>query len=525
MYQALYRKYRPQTFHDVVGQEAIVQTLINQAKTGKFSHAYLFTGSRGTGKTTCSKLLAKAINCLNMTDGQPCGECEICKGIENDSLMDIVEMDAASNNGVDNIRALKEEAYFVPAVCKKRVYIIDEAHMLSIPAFNALLKILEEPPEHVTFILATTEVHKLPVTILSRCQRFDFSRITPDHIAKRLLWVSERENLQLDETAAFLLAKLSDGGMRDALSLLDKCASAGSVIDANTVKALCGTTDAQGVYDMAGHIVNKDLSSAVLLLGDLYRQSVSMSGFISRLLEVFRNVMLCKVLPDIKTVYPCGADEERTLLSLAGKISGPTSMELVSMLTDGVDTMQKSAAQKTSAELIIISMIQHLMGVRAAFAAPAVQPQPAAASAPVMQEVQPGSAEKPIEIQTETQPAQRPAAASKGPRLFPRWSEVLEQLEDKNKMAYVALTGSKAYLEGNLLLIDCQSPLFLNLMRTSEQCSGDIREAARAVTGQTFRLGPYKKAAEQPAKEEQNDKLSKLIDNARASGVDVTIKE
>jgi len=518
MYQALYRKYRPQTFADVVGQDAIVQTLINQSRNNKFSHAYLFTGSRGTGKTTCSKLLAKAINCLDPQDGQPCGKCDICKGIENDSLLDIVEMDAASNNGVDNIRALKEEAYFVPAVCKKRVYIIDEAHMLSIPAFNALLKTLEEPPEHVVFILATTEVHKLPVTILSRCQRFDFSRITPQHIADRLLWVAEREQLALSEDAAFLIAKLSDGGMRDALSLLDKCASAGTAIDIDTVKTLCGATDAAVITNMAGHILNKDMSSAITLLDELYQKSVSMSGFVSQLLNVFRNIMLCKVLPDIKAVVPCTNEEERTLLALAAKVNGPTSMQLVSLLTEGVEKMQKSAAQKITAELIVIGMIQHLLGVKAAFAAAPAAVETAPESAAVVNE--------PVvkEVQTEAPKAQ-PAAPANGPRLFPRWNDILAVLEDKNKMAYVALTGSKAYLDGNLLLIDCQSPLFLNLMRTNEKCSGDIREAARQVTGQTFRLGPYKKSDAASEQQVTNDKLNKLIDSARASGIDVTIKE
>lgn len=222
MYQALYRKWRPKTFADVVGQEHITQTLRRQAAQGRLSHAYLFTGTRGTGKTTCAKILAKAVNCQNPSDGDPCGQCPACLGIDNGSLLDVMELDAASNNGVDHVRALRDEAIYSPASVKYRVYIIDEVHMLSVAAFNALLKILEEPPAHLIFILATTELHKVPATILSRCQRFAFKRIMPQDIAQRLLYVSARENIALSPDAAETLARLADGALRDALSLLDQ---------------------------------------------------------------------------------------------------------------------------------------------------------------------------------------------------------------------------------------------------------------------------------------------------------------
>ncbi|MEE1053807.1 MAG: DNA polymerase III subunit gamma/tau, partial [Acutalibacteraceae bacterium] len=238
-YQALYRKYRPTKFSDVVGQDHITKTLKNELDSGKIVHAYLFTGTRGTGKTTCAKILAKAINCLNSKGGDPCGECEICRMIANDEITDIVEMDAASNNGVDDIRELREQVNFAPATAKYRVYIIDEVHMLSGAAFNALLKTLEEPPEHVVFILATTEVHKLPATILSRCQRFDFRRIDSAEIVGRLKYVAENEGLNLTDDAATLIASAADGGMRDALSILDLCASTGSDITEDTVSNVC----------------------------------------------------------------------------------------------------------------------------------------------------------------------------------------------------------------------------------------------------------------------------------------------
>ena len=230
MYQVLYRKWRPQVFTDVYGQEHITKTLMNAVDTGRVSHAYLFTGSRGTGKTTCAKILAKAVNCEHPVNGNPCNECASCRGIDDGSVVDVVEIDAASNNGVDNIRDLREETNYMPSSVKYRVYIIDEVHMLSTGAFNALLKTLEEPPEHVKFILATTEVHKLPSTILSRCQRFDFKRISPEDISSRLKYVAKQENIDLTDEGAMLIARVSDGGMRDALSLLDRCASYGKKI-------------------------------------------------------------------------------------------------------------------------------------------------------------------------------------------------------------------------------------------------------------------------------------------------------
>lgn len=243
MYRALYRKWRPQRFADVVGQTAIVTALQNQISAGRIGHAYLFTGTRGTGKTTCAKIFAKAVNCLDTSSPDPCGECEICKGIDSGSVMDIIEMDAASNNGVDDIRDLRDEVAYLPSVCKYKVYIIDEVHMLSTAAFNALLKTMEEPPEHVIFILATTEVQKVPVTILSRCQRYDFTRITADDIAGRLLYVAGQEKIELDENAAQLIGRLADGAMRDALSILDTCAGVDNHVDEALVRRMAGVTD------------------------------------------------------------------------------------------------------------------------------------------------------------------------------------------------------------------------------------------------------------------------------------------
>ena len=243
MYRALYRKWRPRKFADVVGQEAIVTALQNQIAAGRIGHAYLFTGTRGTGKTTCAKIFAKAVNCLDTTSPDPCGECAVCKGIDEGTILDVSEIDAASNNSVDDIRDLRDETAYLPAVCKYKVYIIDEVHMLSTSAFNALLKTMEEPPEHVIFILATTEVQKVPATILSRCQRYDFQRITADKIAGRLEYVAGQENIELDHNAAELIGRLADGAMRDALSILDTCAGVSNTVDEALVRRMAGVMD------------------------------------------------------------------------------------------------------------------------------------------------------------------------------------------------------------------------------------------------------------------------------------------
>jgi len=277
MYRVLYRKYRPRVFADVIGQPQVTTTLKNELQSDRIAHAYLFTGSRGTGKTTCSKILAKAVNCLSPVNGDPCGECAICRGIEDGSVMDVVEIDAASNNGVDDIRMLREEADFTPANAKYRVYIIDEVHMLSIGAFNALLKTLEEPPPHVLFILATTEVHKLPATILSRCQRFDFHRIPPEDIADRLTYVCEQEGCTIDRDAALLIAGIADGAMRDSLSLLDQVMGQGEHITQEQVRRTAGLADKSRLIALAEGILSHDTAGAIDIVDALHRDAKDMA--------------------------------------------------------------------------------------------------------------------------------------------------------------------------------------------------------------------------------------------------------
>ncbi|MEG0339976.1 MAG: DNA polymerase III subunit gamma/tau, partial [Oscillospiraceae bacterium] len=292
MYRALYRKWRPLKFADVVGQTSIITALQNQILHNKVGHAYIFTGTRGTGKTTCAKIFAKAVNCLNKTDANPCGECAICKGIDNGSVLDVVEIDAASNNGIDNIRDLRDETAYTPSECTYKVYIIDEVHMLSTAAFNALLKIMEEPPSHIIFILATTEIHKVPATILSRCQRYDFTRISVDDIQKRLEYVAQQENLQLTSDAAALISRLADGAMRDALSILDTCAGVTDIIDEDTVRRMAGVTDKSYLFDMSSAIQIKDIAKAMLLIAQLREKSIDIKRLCEELLFHYRNILL-----------------------------------------------------------------------------------------------------------------------------------------------------------------------------------------------------------------------------------------
>ena len=292
MYRALYRKWRPRRFADVVGQTAIVTALQNQIAAGRIGHAYLFTGTRGTGKTTCAKIFAKAVNCLDASSPDPCGECEVCKGLDSGAIMDIVEMDAASNNSVDDIRDLRDEVAYLPSVCRYKVYIIDEVHMLSNQAFNALLKTMEEPPEHVIFILATTEVQKVPVTILSRCQRYDFTRITPEDIAGRLTYVAEQENIALDPGAAKLIGRLADGAMRDALSILDTCAGVSNTVDEALVRRMAGVTDRGYLFEISDAITSRDSVSALEKIAELRQKSVDMRRLCMELAGHYRNLML-----------------------------------------------------------------------------------------------------------------------------------------------------------------------------------------------------------------------------------------
>ena len=356
MYQALYRKWRPKTFADVVGQEHITETLQRQVAEGRLSHAYLFTGTRGTGKTTCAKILARAVNCEQPENGNPCNRCPSCLGIESGRFLDVVELDAASNNGVDSVRALRDEAIYSPAQVKKRVYIVDEVHMLSTPAFNALLKILEEPPAHLMFILATTELHKVPATILSRCQRFSFRRIRPQDIVGRLNYIAGQEHIDLREDGAALLARLSDGALRDALSLLDQCAAAGGAIDAPAVLDALGLAGNVQTAQLMSLILSRDTRGALELLGKLYDGGKDVGAVLGELSTLSRELLIRATAGEGGESLLSGAYDSATLENLSRQGTSARFIQLCTLLQETAAQLQFSVNRRTDAELCILKL-------------------------------------------------------------------------------------------------------------------------------------------------------------------------
>ena len=358
MYQVLYRKYRPKVFADVYGQEHITSTLINEIKEGRVSHAYLFTGSRGTGKTTCAKILAKAVNCEHNETGEPCNECEICKGLDDGTIYDVVEIDAASNNGVDNIRDLREEANYTPSRGKYRVFIIDEVHMLSTGAFNALLKTLEEPPEHVIFILATTEVHKLPATILSRCQRFDFKRIQPETMAIRLKQVAGFENMRLSDEAAVLIARIADGGMRDALSILDQCAGRSKDIDEKLVSEVAGIAGREALYELSQAVAAKNSGAALDVIAKLHANSYDMERLCVEMINHYRNFLIVKTVNKNRGLIICTDDEYNSIVTGAQDYTLPQVINALDLFQDTLVKIKGGANSRIEMEMSFIKLCE-----------------------------------------------------------------------------------------------------------------------------------------------------------------------
>jgi DNA polymerase-3 subunit gamma/tau len=355
MHLALYRKYRSATFDEVISQEHITTTLKNQIKAGTPAHAYLFTGSRGTGKTTCAKLMAKAVNCLSPVDGNPCGECESCKAIAA-GCPDIIEMDAASNNGVDDVRALRDEVMYAPTVCRYKVYIIDEVHMLSSQAFNALLKTIEEPPPHVIFILATTEIHKVPATIASRCQQFRFSRIDVEESTKRLCEIAKKENVNITEDAARLISRLSDGGMRDAVSLLDQCISVSADIDEETVRTTAGIAGTEHLFTLAQCIHEQNAPEALKILDELHNQSKDLMLLLDELLSHFRNLCILSATNSDFSLIPAGSGTRNDLARQTNEFTLGEIMRCMDILQDCIARTPKTAKRKTVAEMCLIRL-------------------------------------------------------------------------------------------------------------------------------------------------------------------------
>ena len=575
MYRALYRKWRPRKFADVVGQEAIVTALQNQIAAGRIGHAYLFTGTRGTGKTTCAKIFAKAVNCLDTTSPDPCGECAVCKGIDEGTILDVSEIDAASNNSVDDIRDLRDETAYLPAVCKYKVYIIDEVHMLSTSAFNALLKTMEEPPEHVIFILATTEVQKVPATILSRCQRYDFQRITADKIAGRLEYVAGQEKIELDHNAAELIGRLADGAMRDALSILDTCAGVSNTVDEALVRRMAGVTDRKYLFEISDAIAARDAVKALQEIAALRQQSVDMRRLCMELAGHYRNLML-SALPGGTDLLTGTSPEEEAAYAARKDFPQAEAVRAVNAFGAALEKMARGTDQRIELELAVFSLTQPEAApvtlpaaaparpvVTAASPAPfaaAPQPVPPVQTAPapvppVAAQPVPSVAEQPpftAPIAGETPPfepelapaapapqqpapAQQPVYAAdvpipkpartvaREPQLFPQWQAVLELIAENDPMLNSYLRGNQAYYDGRRVLIECSDD-FRDFMRRSKETSKNIKQYIYQVTHIKCGIGPYEKPAAAASNAPAAD-VEETLRQMKALGVDVVVED
>lgn len=555
MYQVLYRKYRPKVFSDVYGQDHVTSTLKNEIKNGRVSHAYLFTGSRGTGKTTCAKILAKAVNCEHNVDGEPCNECEVCKGLDNGSIYDVVEIDAASNNGVDNIRELRDETNYAPSRGKYRVYIIDEVHMLSTGAFNALLKTLEEPPAHVIFILATTEVHKLPATILSRCQRFDFKRIQPETMAVRLKEVAGLEGLNLDDDAAVLIARIADGALRDGLSILDQCAGRSKEINSDLVSEVAGLAGREAMYKLSDCIANSDSNTAMSIISDLYQNSFDMERLCVEMINHFRNFLVAKTVRKSRELIICTDDEYNTILEASKEFTVESIVFALDLFQNTLVTIKGGASARIEVEMAFIKLCEPKMdesiaslldrvsklenaiksGVKVQLTQTAVpapkeeyvpkdepKPQPKAEPTPVpMPEPTPVEEEPPVQEQqpvVETPPVEHktapPVANPNETVEFTQWGDFMDVLHRTNIPLFGVLSGSKGYVRGEFFLLDSPNPAVRDFIKLPIH-SKSIKAALLEVTGVHFKLGLFKRPAEQSAP--KRDPLEDLINQAQGS--------
>lgn len=577
MYQVLYRKWRPKTFSDVSGQEHITTTLLNELSTNRLNHAYLFTGSRGTGKTTCAKILAKAVNCLHPVNGNPCGECEICKGIDSGGILDVTEMDAASNRKIDDIRQIIDEVQFKPSKCKYRVYIIDEVHMLTTEAFNALLKTLEEPPEHAIFILATTEVHKLPQTILSRCQRFDFHRIPPRAIADRLLYVASQEGVTLSDGAALLAASVADGALRDALSLLDRCIAISSDIDEDVVRSAAGLARKTYLFELANCVINKNTAKALEIVNRLYGESKDMARLCDELLSHFRTLMLIKSVKNPRDIIIMADDEFEQAQVQSDYLSLADIVYYMDVLSRAYQNMGRGTGDRTELEMAVVKLssaeldgtVEALTarvtalekavkkGIKVNYvpeqAQTSTQPVQSEPPKPEVQKSEPEKVQevKPV-VETEKddsvaptpkiqgQPAQeQPVLTASAPKKavqrqsvdldaiynnaqpFPDWAEVVNNMKPVSRTIAAAFANSSAYTSGKYMLIDTDNEMAFELLKNNERRQ-EIRQLIFETTGQHYNLGPYKRPSAK--QEDKTDPVDRLVESLQGSDVIITQK-
>lgn len=543
MYQALYRKYRPATFDDVVGQTPIVTVLKNELISNRLSHAYLFCGTRGTGKTTCAKILAKAVNCPHAHDGNPCNECDICRGIDSGAILDVTEIDAASNNGVDNVRDIRDEVVYSPSATRYRVYIIDEVHMLSTGAFNALLKTLEEPPAHVIFILATTEFHKIPATILSRCQRFDFKRITNDVIAARLADVCAREGITADADALALVARLADGSMRDALSILDQCAVTADTVTYAHVAALSGVGGRRYLGELVAAVARQDYPAAVSGLSAVHADGKDMGVVCEEIISYFRDMMLLKTVEKPDALLACPPDELEALRGLTGEFTLPMLIRNLRELQRTYDSLTRSANKKLELELCLLrlcdsrvtsdneTLLARVCALEKALASgavpPAVQlpqmaqavpaPSPAvpAQTAPADDEPPFPLADRPAapaDAPAAAEPTPTPAAAAGGELFF--WTDVMKSL---SKSISGMLQNAAVASDGRTLTLTVRDKFVYTLL-SKDSAKGEITRSVAQYAGAPLALKILFEEQNAPPAESENENLAALIRRGRENG-------
>ena len=533
MYQALYRKWRPMSFDDVVSQPHITTTLKNQIASGKTAHAYLFTGSRGTGKTTCARIFAKAVNCLSPKDGEPCLECEICRSADNGSLADIIEIDAASNSKVDDIRELREGVAYTPEMCRYKVYIIDEVHMLSAGAFNALLKTMEEPPEHVKFILATTEIHKVPATIVSRCQHFDFHRIRSEDIVARLSYIASQEKLTLHEDAAQLIARLSDGGMRDALSLLDQCVAYSDEITVDTVSNAAGIAGRDYLFDILEGVCAHDAAKVIRIIDDLYSMSKDLAVLCSELITQMRNVMIIMSADNSRDLVVCLPEEYERLKKLADSGSLDTVLGYITILQQCSERFARSSNKCIELEMCAVKLCNYSP---AAVTAAGVQPNTSKVSdaqvnallgriTRLEQALEDGasvkSGEKAAVKKTE------PAAPLKkfDPNNFTpldEWKDILARVNEQAPAIGAFLANSMACIEGNVFNVVVNSEFLLKKFKASDD-KALLKKIVNDYYGKDFGFMLY--SSKNVDIQDKENPINELIKRAKEADIEVEIKK
>ncbi len=493
MYQALYRKWRPSTFDDVCGQNHITDILKYETAENRISHAYLFCGPRGTGKTSCAKILAKAINCLSPVNGNPCGKCEACKSIDNENTTDVLEMDAASNNGVEAVRAIRDEVIYTPSGLKYRVYIVDEVHMLSISAFNALLKTLEEPPAHVVFILATTELQKLPATIISRCQRLDFRRISTSVISSRLLHIAKAEGLEITEDAARVIARHANGGMRDAISLLDLCSSSGGVLNVSRVEELLGISSNESIRKIAKSVLEKDFSNIFSTIHNISVSSVDISVFWQDILSFYRDMLVVKTSANPIEFIDCTAEELESIKPVAEEYPYERLLYHIRLLDDALAQMQRSGSTKRiiaeltfikmcdpslsedfSALLARIAALEDKVGMLSVGAPIAIVPE----KAPLKKKEEPQ-----VVIDKQVKPTVSEVTSAKKP--IPYWLEIVESLSKEHRAAMGLRNGSRAYKDDNKIIIRVSNSFTIKLM-SEENIKNTLAAMISAKEGRAY---------------------------------------